>query len=85
MIDQQLPLKPTPAPWHLSGNQVRGPRKDTIAVMAHGGADANLILAAPDLLRALSAVKAFHLMQGIDAFPISDIIDRALEKATNAK
>lgn len=47
-------------------------------------ANARLIAAAPELLEALKAAKAFHTHQGIDVFPVSDVIDRAIAKATGA-
>lgn len=43
--------------------------------------NARLISAAPDLLEALKAVKTFHILLGIDAYPVTDVMDRAISKA----
>lgn len=37
-----------------------------------------------ELLNACKGAKAFLVYQGIDAFPVSDVLDRAIAKATQS-
>lgn len=37
-----------------------------------------------ELLEALKAAKAFFVHQGIDVYPVSDVMDRAIAKATGS-
>ena len=91
----------TPGPWHIGYNDLRGGRywwvsrgqEMDLATDLHedenGKADAHLIAAAPDLLKALEqAHEALHWHDGLDFQPsgsggvsISRIINDVLAKA----